>query len=876
MSAHFYTIAMSASAVASFALALTLIRRRAAPGALPLAVLGFSVGVWALASAFRIEAPSLAGKIFWHKVELLGMAPIDVSWFWFCAMYSGRARWVRPRVLAPFMLVHAVTIGLGFTNEYHHLLWTELHLDTAGPFPVLHETAAAWWWVDTVQVYTLVVVGLAMLLGLFIRSPWLYRRQVGAVVLAALALLSADIVYVFGVEPTPRINLAPVTFTLVVLLLFWGFVRYHLLDIVPAARDQVIESMGDAVVVVDARSRVIDLNPAGARLAGRSVSDAVGGHVQLVFPQLWDLLCAGLRGEPVSGELQLESQGQSRYYDLGVSPLRNRRDVDQGHLLVLRDVTERRLAQQELVRTNDDLERRVEARTAELRVAVEALRRSQGRVEHLLSSNPAVIYSCLPKGDFPITFVSPNVKHLLGYSAEEFILGENLWDSLLHPDDQDVVAEMSDIVSRGEGASEYRMRRRDGRWIWVHDEMRLVSGGNDASVEMVGSWLDITDRREMEDRLRQSQKMEAVGLLAGGVAHDFNNLLTAIFGSSALLLATLPAEDARRLDVLEIQEAAERAAGLTRQLLAFSRGQVLKPRVLQPNSVIRAMEPMLRRLLGERIEFVVELDEALGLVKADPNQLEQVVMNLVINARDAMAGGGRLTVRSANVVASSGHAGRPGGGMPAEQVVLSVRDTGHGMDADTLAHLFEPFYTTKRQDKGTGLGLATVYGIVTQSGGYVTVDSRPGKGATFSVYLPRTNEALPPESLEDPQGPSRAAIGGRLLLVEDEAAVRRLAARTLRAHGFEVFEAAGGDEAVALFGRERSIELVITDMVMPGMSGQDLAERLRRTNPTVKVLYMSGYSKEQLSIQASRRSAFLEKPFTPDSLVRKVKEILNL
>ncbi len=384
--------------------------------------------------------------------------------------------------------------------------------------------------------------------------------------------------------------------------------------------------------------------------------------------------------------------------------------------------------------------------------------------------------------------------------------------------------------------------------------------------------------RRTEVQLQQSQKMEAVGRLAGGVAHDFNNMLTVIRGYSELVLSRLAPTDAFRKELEEVKKAADRASGLTGQLLAFSRRQFIAPKVLDINSVIHNMEGMLRRLLGEDIiELCTVLDPDVGQFKADPGQIEQVIMNLAVNARDAMPSGGRLTVETVNAQFGSRRNRPPMGAEPGSYVAIIVRDTGHGMDEETQSHIFEPFFTTKEKGKGTGLGLSTVYGIVKQSGGFIEVESKPGRGATFKIFFPRVDGVA--QGLE-PSTTGVETVKGRetVLLVEDEPGVRRLVNETLRLHGYTVLEARHGIEALLTGAKHMGpIHLLLTDVVMPQMSGPEVAEKLASVRPEVKVLYMSGYpdhptfSKGGLDTDRS----FLQKPFTPTALAQKVREVLD-
>ena len=388
---------------------------------------------------------------------------------------------------------------------------------------------------------------------------------------------------------------------------------------------------------------------------------------------------------------------------------------------------------------------------------------------------------------------------------------------------------------------------------------------------------EITERKQLQEQLVRLQKMEAIGRLAGGLAHDFNNLLTVIGGYSDLLLSDLDPGNPLHRHAAAINNAAARATALTRQLLAFSRKQLLQLKVLDLNAVVATMEPMLRRLIGEDIMLVVGLAPALGRVKADPGQLEQVLLNLVVNARDAMPQGGTLTIETTNVEGDELVAHHHGSVPPGSYVKLAVHDTGVGMDAATRSHLFEPFFTTKAPGQGTGLGLSTVYGIITQSEGHIEVDSEPAQGATFTIYLPRVEEAIE-AGQHDRTRPETPRGRETVLLVEDEASVRGITRTMLELHGYRVLEAGSGEEALQICKRQEGpVQLLLTDVVMPGMSGPEVAQRLTRLRPEMKVLYMSGYTDDAILRHGvlELSTAFVQKPFTADTLRWKVREVLD-
>jgi len=388
---------------------------------------------------------------------------------------------------------------------------------------------------------------------------------------------------------------------------------------------------------------------------------------------------------------------------------------------------------------------------------------------------------------------------------------------------------------------------------------------------------DITEQKNIEEQLRQSQKLEAIGRLAGGVAHDFNNMLGAIIGYSDIILATTDKADPLHRDIEHIKGAGERAAALTRQLLAFSRKQTLQPKVMDLNAAVTGIEKMLGRLIGEDIELSTVLADDLGRVKADPGQIDQIIMNLAVNSRDAMPDGGKLTVETANAELDENYAENHVGVTPGPHVMLAVTDTGCGMDAETRSHIFEPFFTTKGIDKGTGLGLSTVYGIVKQTGGNVWVYSEPGKGTAFKIYLPRIEETVEAAERRRPAA-ARARGAETVLVVEDEEVLRRLASRILSLAGYKVLEARIGGEALVLCEQhDGPIHLMLTDVVMPQMSGRKLAERVASLRPDMKVAYMSGYTDDAVVRNGvlDPDMPFIQKPFTASGLARKVREVLD-
>jgi hypothetical protein len=529
-----------------------------------------------------------------------------------------------------------------------------------------------------------------------------------------------------------------------------------------------------------------------------------------------------------------------------------------------------------LARLNPAIERELrEAAVRKARRNAEAaLHSSEQRYRRIVETTTEGVWSL--DAAAKTTFMNTRMAAMMGCTAEEAV-GKPAAD--LIPRDS-LAAWAPHVAPRVEGIvvrTDIRIQRPDGKDLWLLVDSTPSFSESGAFDGILAMAVDMTERRRLEEQLRQSQKMEAIGNLAGGVAHDFNNLLSVILSFTGLVLASVKTDDPIHADLEEVRKAGERAADLTRQLLAFGRQQMLQPRIVTLNHVLGGMEKMLRRIVGEDIELSILTSYTLGKILADPGQLEQVIMNLIINARDAMPEGGQVSIETANVELDAAYAALHLGVTPGPHAMIAITDTGSGMDPATRAHIFEPFFTTKERGKGTGLGLSTVFGIVQQSGGHIWVYTEPGKGSTFKVYFPRVDGAIDaqppatvvPESLDGTE---------TILLVEDEEPVRASMRAILRRRGYNVLEAQNGGEAFLICERFKAkIHLLLTDVVMPRMSGREVAERLLTLRPDIKVLYVSGYTENSVVHHGVLDAgvSFLQKPITPGALLRKVREVLD-
>jgi len=616
--------------------------------------------------------------------------------------------------------------------------------------------------------------------------------------------------------------------------------------------------------VVDSDLRFVHMNEHLAKINGASVAQHLGRTVREMLPALADELEPLFQrvldtGKPVS---QRETHGTTAAQP-GVARewLADYLPLEEGGKtvavsVVVMEVTEGRRAQEALLKSEE-----------RLRIALEG--NSEGVWDWDIRKGPAVF--------------STGYARMLGYEPEEFAKDYDSWRALVHPDDIGRVdrAHSEHIYENKRFRVELRMRRKSGDWCWILSRGAVVERDSEGrALRMIGTHMDITEQKlaeaekaRLQEQLLQAQKLESVGRLAGGIAHDFNNLLTVINGYSDLVLKELAQDDPHRELISEIRTVGHRAASLTRQLLAFSRKQILHPQPLIIDATIYDMQRMIARLLGENVQLKMTLKAGDAAVFADPGQFDQVLMNLIVNARDAMTGGGIVAIETkTSDIAESGQAGGP----PRSWVVIAVRDTGVGMDEATQAHLFEPYFTTKEIGRGSGLGLSTIHGIIAQSGGHIQVESAPGAGTTFWIYFPKMEGPISiPKSIEE----TTNLFGTEtVLVVEDEAEVRAYTVAALKAYGYRVHTAENAHEALLFVQQKTSaIDLLLTDVVMPSMSGRDLAAKLAPLRPSLKVLYMSGYSSEIVAHHGMLEEGLklVEKPFSPEQLALKVREVLG-
>jgi PAS domain S-box-containing protein len=759
----FYLIPFFISTGISLAVGAYCWHRRAETGARMYALVAFSQALWTLGYIFELASPTLQGKIFWDNFQFIGGTGWFLGFLAFTLEYTGR-RPARPALTYGLLAIPNVAMALlAFTDPLHGLVRPEAWLVPGEPFSALLYDFTLPMWLWGIYSYGAFLVCVTLFAIRYVRSHPLYQAQVGFILAGNVMPLIGTTLTLAGIIRGPYRDTTPFTFAIGNLIVAWGLFRYRLFDIVPLAWDKVIESMTDAVIVLDAQRRVVNLNPAARRMAGLGDAAVIGQPTSQLFAGWPQINEQHQEVQEARAEMEVDSPIGPRTVELRNQSLYDQHNRFKGCVIIVRDITDQKRVEDELRKHRDRLEDLVGERTAEL--------------------------------------VTTN---------------EQLQQQML-------------------------------------------------------------ERERLEEQLRQSQKLEAIGRLAGGIAHDFNNLLVPIIGYAQLSQVNLSPESKLYDNLMQIREAAERAAGLIRQLLAFSRQQVLETRALDLNQVIVGFQTMLQRVIGENIELQVFLDPSLDQVQADKGQIEQVLMNLVINARDAMPQGGKLSIETANAFLDEAYVEKYASTLvPGHYAMLAVSDTGLGMNAETLERIFDPFFTTKEGGRGTGLGLATVFGIIKQHQGHIWVYSQPGHGTTFKIGLPQAN-AIPPTTAPTVTGPISIHGTETVLVVEDEEMVRRFVCETLEAHGYDVIEAKSPTHGLRLAPTRDKIDLLLTDVVMPEMSGKALYQKLIAIHPSSKVLYMSGYTDDVIVHHGVLDEGidFLQKPFTIQQLARKVRGALN-
>ncbi len=803
-----------------------------------------AVGTYLGGFAMMVGSTSPEVALFWGKFAYLGVPFIVPAIYQFSMDLLGRREQRRALIRAAW--------GIG---AVYCLLAVGGDVLVSGVFRV------EWGYITRITLWTLpILVWSTALVGL---AMWDYTRayrRADAIQRARIRLFAIPIAVgsLAFVDYGPSLGLpgAPwgfVFFAAFMVSAAWAVARYHLPDLTPSfAAHEIVRTIAEPLLVCDDRGAIAFANPAASLLFGWSLDEMVGARLHMIFgTERARQILSDDRSSPTDMEV-LGRKGEPIALAVSTSRIAGRYGRQVGTVVVARDMRH-------------------------IRRAARQLERREQRFRALIEHARDIVM--ILNGDGRIIYESPAALEILGYMPQESF-ASMIFDRI-HPEDLESTRAVFDRLLEGSDQradGECRVRHAEGDYrIFEYRGKNLLD--NPAVRGIVVNARDVTEERQLAAQLQQAQKMEAIGRLAGGVAHDFNNILTTIQGNVALIGEDLPADSEFREGMREIEEGARRASRLTSQLLSFSRRQVVRAEPLELNALVRETQSMLERLIGENILLSLRLEARSDIVRVDRGQLEQIVVNLVVNARDALPDGGRIEIATADVEVTADAARAAEFQLVAgSYALLTVTDDGRGMDEETQRRIFEPFFTTKPPGKGTGLGLSTVYGAVRQGAGYIGVETDPGTGTTFSVYLPRAEDAVPEPAPEEKSPVELEADGDLVLVVEDEAPVRTLIARILQRRGYTVIEAADGQEALDLAARQRDpIDLLIADLVMPGLSGREVADRLAPLHPDMAVILISGYTADEVVREGILTGArnFLPKPFTPDALARIVAGVLR-
>lgn len=827
-------------------------RTRVAMAAMVLLLAGAE---WTLFKALELASISLPAKLFWNKLQFLGVAILPITWLVFTIFYTGHDKWLKQRTLAIILgVIPLATLLMVFTNDGHGLIWSRTALISEGSIALLDHTFGPGMWVFLAHSYILFFLGTALFLQRLLWSRHLYLWQISGLLFAGLIVGLANIIGLSRLPLFKAFGATPLAFSIVAVAAAMSYSRLKQLDVVPGAREAILENMGEGIMVLDARNNVVDLNLATQRLMGCTPSEAIGQPLHQVWPEWFRQMLPPYGGPEARKEIVLKKEGENRTHEVHFSPLMDWRNRIYGQILVMRDITD-------MVRGQ------------------EALRESEERYRIAIESYHDGV--AMIRGDRYL-FVNKKFAEIFGYDRPEEIIGKPC-SLVVAPDELERVATLTPKTQNGLPAPlhfEFKGVRKEGKTVEI--EVSTASVTYRGETVSLAYFKDITEQKwaergmmALEEQLRHSQKMEAVGLLAGGIAHDFNNLLMLIFGN--IELGRIKVEQSHPLyDILnKIQESSQKASVLTQKLLAFSRRQMLQPKVLDTAKLIRNFSETLNRIIGEDIELSMKLGRNLGHIYVDAVSFEQVFMNLVVNARDAMPQGGALSIQVQNIQLDDKFCKLHPYVRRGDYVMISLKDTGIGMDQPTLQRIFDPFFTTKEQ--GTGLGLAVAYGIVKQHKGYIIASSQLGQGTRFDIYFPMNKGPVSEEPLKlaeesIPHGKET------LLMAEDEKEVREMFGTFLQELGYKVFLASDGEEALRVFSNQyQALDLVIMDAVMPKISGPKVYDQMRSLRPDLPCLFLTGYSKEIVHKHFEKNFEIhvLRKPITFKELGRKVREALD-
>ena len=844
------------AAMLIFVVALFTYRRRKARGAWYLIFVCLAASFWAASEGMLYLGLGIESNILVTKLQYLGIVSLPPLALLCGISIFGFESWItRPRLFLLF-LIALIVIILIWTNPMHKLIFTDYYTINSGPFPMLGLKHGLLWWMIILYHYSLIAMLSLVVLFQVLSSTGFHRAQAGVILVAVTVVWGFNAVYVSGNSPVPNIDIGPLAFTLVAASMAWGFFRYSLLDILPIARAEIFRGLDDAVIVIDEKDRIIDINPAAEALFGIDISEAIGQEACRFFgdhPQLHRLL-----GEKNPTDVSLITKGQERVYSIRESVLKDKRGAMLGRVIALRNITDRKQAEDEL-------------------------KESEERYRGLVEKSFDGIF--VQKGS-NIVFVNQCLNEMLGYEEGE-LLDLDHW-LIYHPDYQDLTQERAQARMRGEPTEsqyEVKLQRKNGSWLYGEISARVISFEDEPGIQV---WVrDISKRkkaekekRKLESQLQKAQKMETIGILARGVAHDLNNILSGIVSYPELLLLDLPEDSPLRKPLLTIKKSGERAAVIVHDLLILARRGVVINEVVNLNHIIseQLKSPEYEKLKSfhPNVDMKTNLEKDVLNIKGSAVHLSKTVMNLISNAAEAMPAGGKIFISTENQYIDR-HIKGYDYVAEGDYVTVTVSDTGTGISEEDLDRIFEPFYTKKTMGRsGTGLGMAVVWGTVKDHNGYIDVQSTRLKGTTFTLYFPVTREELaidnPLISINDYMGE-----GESILVVDDVKEQREIASGMLKKLGYSVTSVSSGEDAIE-YMKDNAVNLLVLDMIMdPGIDGLDTYKKILELYPRQKAIIASGFSETDRVKKAIKlgAGAYVKKPYVMEKIgiaVRKEME----
>ena len=824
-------------------------RHRPNLGARSFSVLMAAVSLWAFVALFEVCSLDSQTKIFSYQIKYIFIVIVPITWLIFSLYYSNRVRSIRKKHLMLLMIVPAFTLAMVATNPLHHLMFSRFEMVKVGQYFLVYPYFGPLFWIHTVYSYLILLTGFVFLIKHLIDYPAPYRRQVAALMVGGMTPWISNIIFIFRIGRLTYFDLTPVAFTISGIAFMWGILRYKLLDIVPIARDLVIQNMYDGIIVVDSDENIIDLNQTARSLSSLGTADVIGSRAEYVIPW-WTIL----KRYPTFTEqgcfpvIELEADDRTYLLQLARAQIRIK-DKFLGHVITLHDVTAAQSAQK-------------------------ALRESEQRFKSLSENAPVLIFSLNQKGSF--SYVNPTWEMLLGHTRQD-VIGKQFTDFILQESDQNITEIFKRLMDGQSSVADLNIQfaHKDGSTRLFNTSASANSDVEGRVVGIIGMAKDVTEEHRLQRQLMESQKMEAIGTLAGGIAHDFNNLLMGVQANLSLMRLESGHSPSFQEKIRRIEDQIQNGASLTRQLLGYARKGKYALTVFDLNDLVQETLNVVKRT-NKGVLINKDLSEQPANLRADQGQMELMLLNLFINAVDAMPEGGELSVTTSLVNGNHSPVAHPEIHQDAF-IELKVSDTGIGMDEATRARIFEPFFTTKEMGRGTGLGLASVYGVIKNHGGLIEVHSSPGSGSTFSIILPAAQREVRTCTASKDVVPLPVG-GGKILLVDDEPLILKYCHEMISSLGYSVVAAQDAEEAIRIYRDQGDdIDVAILDLVMPKMGGLQLLEELKAINPQVRAIISTGFALDKRITEVIADGCYpcLKKPYTRDELAGTIAQVIN-